>query len=263
MKEVTDKELKSIQLDVLQEFHNFCIAHNLHYSLCAGTLIGAIRHKGYIPWDDDIDVMMPRADYEKFLRDYSSNDYTLYHHRTHKNYYIAYAKLSDNRTYVKEESVFDCDFGLNIDIFPLDFFPNTIEESQRWSDNLMFLKNLLSIKYIKWNTHRSLLKNIIVYSLKGLLFPVSTRWIVNRIDILAAKYKDINSGYVGNMTNGYCMKERNPIATGLIDVEFEGHIFKSINNYDIYLKGLFGDYMQLPPVEARVSHHGFTAYWKD
>ena len=262
MKQLTSEEIKEIQLEVLQEFHDFCIANNIKYSLCAGTLLGAIRHKGYIPWDDDIDVMMPRKEYFRFLKLYSSNKFSLYTYDNHSNYMLSYAKLCDNRTIITEGTSYESDYGIDIDIFPLDFFPDTIKESEKWSRHLGFLKDLREMKGMKLSSERSINKNIVVLIMRFLLLPVSMKYLVKRVDVVAQKYSYKTNGYLGNMTNGYRMKERNPMAKGLIDVEFEGRFFKAVENYDVYLKGLVNNYMQLPPVEKQVSTHTVTAYWK-
>ena len=263
MRELTDIELKDLQLDVLQEFHDFCMKHGLKYSLCAGTLLGAIRHGGYIPWDDDIDVMMPREEYEKFFKLYSSDEFTLFHYSLQDSYCIPYAKLSDNRTIIKEDVRCVSEYGVNIDIFPLDYFPKSIEESQKWCKDLLFYKNLRLLKDLLINRQRSITKNLSILLTRVILLPFSMKFFCKKINLLSMRYLYDNSGYLGNMTNGYSMKERNPKATSLIDCNFEGRKFKVINNYDIYLRGLFGNYMKLPPVEKRISHHGFTAWWKD
>ena len=263
MKQVTPQETKIIQLEVLREFHNFCIAHGLNYSLCAGTLLGAIRHKGYIPWDDDIDVMMPRKDYQHLLDVYSSDKYTLYHYAKQSNYMLSYAKLCDNRTLVIEGDVYECGYGIDIDIFPLDYFPDSMEESVKWSNYLGRLKNIRDVKNIKLSEKRSFWRNCSLAFLRLFASPIPMKWIVKKVDMVAQKYDDKRECYLGNMTNGYRMKERNPKASALIDVDFEGYSFKAINNFDVYLRGLFGDYMVLPPKEKRVSTHVYTAYWKD
>lgn len=238
------------------------MSHDIKYSLCAGTLLGAIRHKGYIPWDDDIDVMMPRRDYQKMLETFQSNKCTLYHYSKQRNYLISYAKLCDNSTIVEEYDVYESDYGVDIDIFPLDFFPDSIEESQKWSDKLGRLKDVRTVKNVKFSSHRSFGKNIQLALFRLVAIPVPMRWIVKRVDMVAQRYAYKTDGFLGNMTNGYRMKERNPMAKKLIDVEFEGARYKAIENYDIYLKGLFNDYMKLPPEEKRKSTHTLTAYWK-
>ena len=262
LKRLTQEEIKKVQLEVLKEFHDFCMAHSLKYSLCAGTLLGAIRHKGYIPWDDDIDVMMPRREYLRLLNIYKSDDFTLYHYSRKKSYMITYAKLCSNKTYVVEGVTYESDYGVDIDIFPLDFFPDTKEESQKWSDHLGLLKDIRNVKNIKLSHSRSLWKNIRLAFLHLLALPIPMHWLVKRVDKVAQKYAYKTDGFLGNMTNGYRMKERNPMAKGLIDVDFEGHTFKAIDNYDEYLRGLFNDYMQLPPEDKRKSTHVFKAYWR-
>lgn len=262
MKQLSPSDVKRIQLSILQEFHDFCLSNNIKYSLCAGTLLGAIRHKGYIPWDDDIDVMMPRRDYERFLLSFESERTTLFHYTKQKPYMFSYAKLCDNNTIIIEGVQYESGFGVDIDIFPLDFFPDSIEESKKWSKHLGFLKDIRTVKNIIISKHRSLKKNVSLFILKILALPIPMKWLVRRVDIVAQKYSDKTDGFLGNMTNGYRMKERNPMAKALIDVEFEGHKYKAIDNYDEYLTGLFGDYMKLPPVEKRISTHAYTAYWK-
>lgn len=262
LKKLTPSEVRRVQMEVLQEFHNFCTSNQLNYSLCAGTLLGAIRHKGYIPWDDDIDVMMPRRDYQKLLEIFQSDTCTLYHYAKQKSYMISYAKISDNKTYVIEDVVYKSDYGIDIDIFPLDFFPDTIEESKKWSRCLGYYKDIRDVKNIKLSRKRSITKNITLAFLRLFAAPIPMKWLVRKVDIISQKYASKTDGYLGNMTNGYRMRERNPMAEKLIDVEFEGRLFKAIDNYDVYLTGLFGDYMKLPPKEERVSHHAYNAFWK-
>ena len=97
--------------------------------------------------------------------------------------------------------------------------------------------------------------------MRWLLTPIPMKYLVRKIDEKASIYSYKEKGHLGNMTNGYGMKERIPMANSLIDVEFEGMQFKAIDNYDIYLKGLYGNYMELPPEDKRESHHAFEAYW--
>lgn len=263
MRPLTPQEIRQVQLEVLQEFHDFCMAHDLKYSLCAGTLLGAIRHKGYIPWDDDIDVMMPRRDYHRLLDMYSSGKYTLYHYTKQAKYMISYAKLCDNRTYVVEGDVYECGYGVDIDIFPLDYFPDSIEDSLKWSNYLGHLKDIRDVKNIKLSGKRKFGRNCLLAFYRLLALPIPMKWIVKKVDMVAQKYAEKSDGYLGNMTNGYRMKERNPRAKALINVKFEGRFFKAIDNYDVYLKGLFDDYMSLPPEDKRISTHVFNAFWKE
>lgn len=262
MKELTEQEIREVQMGILQEFHNFCTAHNIKYSLCGGTLLGAVRHKGFIPWDDDIDVMLPRREYKKLLALYKSDKFTLYTYDTCPKYMQSFAKLCDNRTLLTEHIVYEPDYGVDIDIFPLDFFPDNEEESRRWADHLKRWKNIRSLKNMTVNSHRSFIKNAIVIISRILLSPLPMKYVVRKIDIDAQKYANKIDGYLGNMTNGKGYKERNPMAKKLVDIEFEGHFYKAIDNYDIYLSNLYGNYMSPPPTaKERETTHTNTAWW--
>ena len=264
MRELTAKELREVQMGILQEFHDFCTAHDIKYSLCGGTLLGAVRHKGYIPWDDDIDVMLPRREYNKLLALYKSDKFTLYTYDTCPEYMQSFAKLCDNRTLLTEHIVYEPDYGVDIDIFPLDFFPDTIEESHKWSDHLSRMKNIRSIKQMTWSKHRSFIKNVIVIMSRIVFSLIPMKYLVKKIDIDAQKYSDKKDGFLGNMTNGKGYKERNPMAKKLIDIEFEGKMYKAIDNYEVYLTSLYGNYMSPPPTaKERETTHTNTAWWKE
>ena len=121
MRIITSEELRKIQLDLLQKTADFCESNGLRYFLCGGTLIGAVRHKGYIPWDDDIDIAMPRSDYEKFISIFNrpQNYYQVMSFETNPDYAYAFAKVYDNRTILKELH-YKGTIGAYIDVFPAD-----------------------------------------------------------------------------------------------------------------------------------------------
>nr|MBD5376419.1 LicD family protein [Bacteroides sp.] len=106
---LTIKEVRELQMQIMDDIHNYCSAHNLHYTLTSGTMIGAMRHKGYIPWDDDIDIMMPRPDYEYFMDNYKPGKEYLaaVDHRVDKNYISSFAKVYDTRTFTKSGNIID------------------------------------------------------------------------------------------------------------------------------------------------------------
>ena len=128
MKEISLNELRKIQIDILDKVHNFCIQNNITYFLSSGTLLGAIRHGGYIPWDDDIDLYMPRESYERFINIYKDDSHdtrviTLYNN---KEYYYPFAKVEDTNSIVIENVPEKFNIGINIDIFPIDGVPNNL-----------------------------------------------------------------------------------------------------------------------------------------
>ena len=134
-------EIKSLQMEILCSIHNFCVNNNIRYSLAYGTLLGAIRHKGYIPWDDDVDILMPRPDYEKFLKLYPgyNKNHTVQTYINDDSYYLAFAKVYDNRT---ELIVFPTRTGVFVDIFPVDGLPDSVELSRRYyKDKLKLIFN--------------------------------------------------------------------------------------------------------------------------
>ena len=131
MKELSKNEIKTIQLDILQSIHQFCETNNIRYSLAYGTLLGAIRHKGYIPWDDDIDVMMPRPDYERFIQNYPNfcDRNIVQTYNNDNSYYLWCAKVYDNRT---EQITFPTRSGVCVDVFPIDGLPDNLEDVRKY-----------------------------------------------------------------------------------------------------------------------------------
>ena len=132
MRKITDiHELRQIQIGILDEVHQYCEAHGLRYFLSSGTLIGAVRHKGYIPWDDDIDVYMPRKDYERFLREFKGNEqYKLLNPAKEPHYYYTFAKVIDLRTRMVEDETVGFEIGVYMDIFPVDYVPDDMKERE-------------------------------------------------------------------------------------------------------------------------------------
>ena len=134
MRKIEDiQELRQIQMGILDDVHRFCEAHGLRYFLSSGTLIGAVRHKGYIPWDDDIDIYMPRKDYEEFLQTYTSDSghYRAINPQTEQHYYYTFAKVVDSRTRMVEKETEGYEIGVYMDSFPVDFVTDDLQERER------------------------------------------------------------------------------------------------------------------------------------
>lgn len=126
MKQINIDELKNIQVDILKKFHTYCVDKDINYFISCGTLIGAIRHKGYIPWDDDIDVQLPRKDYEVLIEEFNVSppeDLRLRSLFSSKDYNLPYAKIENVKTCIIEYADSNVDIGVNIDIFPIDSIP--------------------------------------------------------------------------------------------------------------------------------------------
>ncbi len=260
-------QLKTIQLEIMDYFHLWCEAHGIHYYITAGTLIGALRHKGFIPWDDDIDVVMLRSDYERMLQKYKNDErYRLYTIETDESCIYPYAKIYDSRTVMIEGNEKDHPpIGVNIDIFPLDNVTNNYQDAVNMKKRLRLINNILGVKHLDM-VDRGILKNITVAILRFISKFFSYSWLVKRIIIKSKKYiNNEDSRYIVNAVI-FAKGEREILERewfkDTIDLEFEGRQYKAPVGADQYMKRLFGDYMKLPPEDKRVSHHRFKAYYK-
>lgn len=263
------EELKKIQLDILMSLHGFCMSHNIQYSLAAGTLIGAVRHKGFIPWDDDIDVYMLREEYNKlitlFPKEYEGK-YSLLCLETDNNWYRSFGKLVDVRTVEIEKTRNKYKgMGIGIDIFPIDDVPDDDEQWKKYDKKRRFIRDMFTIKTLCYSNKRGLVKNMVIFMGRILLMPFPFSYLSKLMDRYSKKNNGQGYAHVYENSWGVYNSKRPWLKKDLkevIDAEFEGKIVKIMKGYDDYLTTVYGDYMQLPPEEKRVSHHAFTAYWK-
>lgn len=265
MREILLDELKSIQLNILRDVHQFCIANGIEYSLSFGTLLGAVRHKGYIPWDDDIDIMMPRKSYEKFINSYNSDFYRTISLHNNKNYYLPFAKVYDDRTVVNEFVNSKIEFGVYIDIFPVDNVPDNTWKLKWLLSSKKVLNIIHPLKLIRINWKRSFIKNLILIVSKIVLAPIPLHFIVKGMSNLSMRYSDEKTRYMGILVPGD-NKSRWIVPCAYfkeyIDIEFEKLQFKAIKKHDEYLTAIYGDFMQLPPVSQQITHHLYKAHWR-
>lgn len=268
MRQITYEELRCIQMDILQAVHNFCMDNNIKYSLAYGTLLGAVRHGGYIPWDDDIDIAMLRDDYERFYKEFKDPNgfYKFREARNMENMNIGFGKVEDTRTLLIE-SANSGNIGINIDVFPIDNMYDSFDLSCKQLKKLNVYKSLLIAKVRPVKVVHGLPKKILMFFLKILLLPVSIHKIVLRFIRSVIKNHNSNSEYVA-MILGTSFSMNNIFKRDLwkeySTISFEGRTFMTVKNIDAYLKLAYGDYMQLPPKEQQVPKHDFEAiYWKD
>ena len=242
------EEFKQIQIDILLAIDKFCNEHNIKYSLACGTLLGAIRHKGFIPWDDDIDIYLLREDYNKLITAFPAildGKYSLNSLERNPLWNRPYAKAFDTRT-IEIEAVKNNvpNMGIGIDVFPIDDVPDDEAEWRQYDKRRRFLQNCYTLKTLAWRKERSLSKNLFAVCAGVLLSPWSFRKLAEIIDRYCQKHN--GKGYMEQV----------------VDIPFEQYTFKAMTGYDDYLTSTYGDYMQLPPKEKQVSHHVFEAYWK-
>ena len=270
---MTLQEIQNVSLNILKDVHAFCESHDIKYSLAYGTLIGAIRHKGFVPWDDDVDIVIPRPDFERFCQNYrSSKGYVLYPADATDNFMPFARVCDDEHTMVVTNHPWNTkNTGIWIDIFPLDGLPADETEF------IKFVKDVREIqeKIYRIRTGRFLnLSNTI--SVKDYLFCLIKRVMYLRYDIrellrqniqLIQRYGYDESNYCGQLcVMDYPEKEHNPKA------DFEYYIkkpfcdmdFNVMNGYDNILRHYYGNYMELPPVEKRVPPESFKQkyYWR-
>lgn len=265
MREVSNEELKAIELNILKEIHNFCEQNGLRYFICGGTLLGAVRHGGFIPWDDDIDLCMPRKDYEKFITRFNNHkNYRVLNFPKAEGYYQPYAKVCDARTLIEEKTAKNTpNCGVFVDIFPLDGLSDDRAKAKRIlnsNSTLIKLNTLLALRQPRIVDLKQHWKRVFYFPAR-LLF--SQEQLVKRLDKQSQEYPFDRSKYVGVAFGYYGEREimSSQFFSSVSSVKFEDTEVYAPGDFDGYLSTLYGDYMKLPPEEKRVSHHSFVAYW--
>ena len=272
MKEITDSaELKCIELGLLKTVHAFCEANGIRYSLFAGSLIGAVRHNGFIPWDDDIDVLMPRPDYERFCRSFSAPNASVHTFWNDPVFFYPFAKVYDDRTVLVEDRDPKGRSSVCVDVFPVDGL----------SDPVIAPKSILRVKarcMVALSLRRApplfrrrtWKKQIAIwFGIPLRLIPLGCRKRIAKIalrrftDELTNDPFDV-SPFAGGLSWGYGMCEVMPrsVFEKTEMIPFEDGFFRAIVDRDAYLSSVYGDYMTPPPPEKRVTHHDFRAWWK-
>lgn len=266
------EEMKSIELQILEKVHAFCAEQGIKYYLAYGTLIGAIRHHGFIPWDDDIDIWMKRIDYEKFIEkfpDWGKNHFLhLNCHKTTNGYNRVFAKVFDTRTIMVETDRNNkFNEGLFIDIFPLDGLTQNYLLKIIHLRKLQLLKNILTIKILKSENVQNKLVRICCTFLKRMFSGFDINKIVQSYENQKKLYNVSDAEEYSLMTGGGTKGLDKVILaqyfSGSQMIEFEKKEFFIPKGYDAILKTIYGDYMQLPPVEKQVPHHNMKVYWKN
>jgi len=255
------EEMKKIQLQILEFVHHFCEQANIEYFLSYGTLIGAIRHEGYIPWDDDIDLCMTRPNYDRFINEFSdkNNKYECLSYEHNPNFLYTFAKVMDKNTLLIENVILKCDMGINIDIFPID----GINDDYALIKKQIFLKIQSELKTKRRYRNRALYINVLIAASRLFLHAISHRRIIAQMIKNAKTHEYSVAQNVCCVANG--SREDKPFPKKYLESfclwKFEGKEYYVPVEYDSYLRSIYGDYMTLPPEEER-THHSFTAYSK-
>jgi len=274
MREITElKELQKIELEMLQEIDKICRHYHIRYYLAGGTLLGAVRHQGFIPWDDDIDIAMPREDYEQFIKIMSHKKHPIYKLlaiECTKGYPYTFAKVVDTRTRLVEEIGKDLhQMGVFIDIFPIDGMGNQKEKAMQRLMKIIRLRSRIWEAALKKdeikNKERNLKNQMIKSAANGLIKIIGIKRCYHYMMKYVKQETFQDSKWIASAVGGAGI-EREVIERkyfdNMIEMEFEGKRFYAPEGYEKYLTNLYGDYMQMPPKEKRVASHRGKIWWK-
>ena len=256
----TLQHIKDVELLILKDFIEICDEHDLDYYLFFGTEIGAVRHQGFIPWDDDIDVMMFREDYEKFLKimeEKSWDKYTIFDPRYDEEYFFQFGRMSLNDTYWAEfwDSQVSFKLGIHIDLFILDKVPDNKIKRFLFMRRCLLDCKLSTISSIKIEEGSAAVKTIAnsmhsVFNLIGL----TPKFFQRRLQKVFRKYENKDCRYYADLTMNeqpyFKVEDFKPAKMA----KFEDIYAKIPNNQEATVGTIFGDYMQLPPEEDRFCH---------
>ena len=255
MKEMTLQEIQQYSFKALLHVHEFCVEHDIPYTLAYGTLIGAVRHKGFIPWDDDIDIIMTRENFERFLKEFKSDDHYRLVSPYDRNSFLAFARVCD----IKETQIetrfpwSNYTTGVWIDIFPMDAISdNEATHKRQWKvhNALWSLIQNMRDTLTNWapNYYWKFLFKKIVF-----LNGVFTRPAVKLEMSLINNPKYANSSHCAQLAccDEYGFYEKKDFEE-YTTLDFEGHQLMAVKEYDKLLRLLYGDYMQLPPEEDQI-----------
>ncbi|MDM7655599.1 LicD family protein [Lactococcus lactis] len=275
MKKISIKEVRKIQLDMLQFIDNFCREHEIEYSLIGGSLLGSIRHGGFIPWDDDIDVMLRRDEYDRFIKLLNDSEskmghLKLWHYSTRPTYHL-FSKMYDDRTTVGKNTDYIWEgTGIFIDIFPYDALPASEEKRIKFMNDINKKAKILSYTsapaYFSGSKWYYSLARIFLNFPQFIKFHGRNQELTKKFDKDSQKYFDDKSAtQMGFLCSRYLKKEHFPrtIFDEYEDVSFEGMSVRKIRDHETYLRGVYGDYMKLPAEKDRQIHELYVWYWKN
>lgn len=265
--ELTLEEIREIQIDILKHVATICHENDLRYYLVYGTLLGAVRHSGFIPWDDDIDIALPRDDFDKLewiCRLGPPEQHRWVDYKDDCRIPNNIAKLCDRQTVFAEEpgAAYHMSLGVCVDIFALDGVPRTSIMKELHYLRVQLLKLFMSISTADSSKPRPLHKGLIIYLVKWLMGKPSVRRAVHEsLERATRQYKYDSSDEVCSYLGAYGKKGIFPrawIGDGAVLV-FEELSLSVFHEYDKYLSQVYGDYFELPPVEQRKSPHRYRA----
>lgn len=262
------RQIQLIQLEIALEIKRICEENKIKYFLDSGTLLGAVRHKGFIPWDDDLDIGMIREEYEKFLKIAPEKINSAYEIQTWSNdlnYGNAFLKVRKKNTkYIEVVSQNQTINGIYVDILPYDIYPTNKVNQNKQGRKIEILKRMIYSKshYKNWSNSKStfqLIKRRAIYiPIQFLCFFFSKQKLITLYERVAKEYNNTDSDYVYEQTGatkyGKWVLPKKCIVN-LSPMQFENHYFLAPMDYDLYLTSVYGNYMKLPPEKERYNRH--------
>lgn len=274
MKQLNEQEIKEISLDILNFITNKCDEMNLKYVLVWGTLIGAVRHNGFIPWDDDIDIAMPRKDYEILIEYMTSNDnqpYSLVSVYNENNYNYLVSRVVNTKTFIKLEcksNLNRMEHGVFVDIYPIDKCGVSMDDAFTFFKKQMHLETLrtmaLSQSFVKAKT--SWLKTVVKYPVYVYAKIRGSKYFLSHLEKNARNANNKEGEFyccwcgTGGMDYHKLIFDRN-IFENVLKCKFEDNEYFIPQEYDYVLTKVYGEYMKLPPEMDRIGHHFYKAYY--
>ena len=263
-RELTIEQLRERQLRLFAAVARHCDDHGLRYYLCAGTLLGAVRHGGYIPWDDDIDLMLPRPDFDRLCATFPGPDtpegMSLRSLHSSPEHVLPFAKVCDDRTRLEVESDMITGLGVFIDVFPLDGWCR--QRPARWLQRALLkgLLDVMRVRHMVLGRRRAGVRNLVLAVSKVLVAWLPARTVARGLERVARLGTFETSQDAGVIVWGY--QESIPRAAygEPRRLSFEGRDYDAPHDTETVLRILYGDYMQLPPADQQVTHHRFVAY---
>lgn len=263
MKKEDLEKLHKAMLLIAREIDRICRLNHIQYSLCEGSLLGAVRHKGYIPWDDDMDILMLRPEYNKFVEACKSDldsRFELLTNDTDSNYFYGFGKVILKDTIAIQKSLEKTKYkkGIFVDVFPFDNISDEKKLRNRQARiNYLLMKMLARKEKVAIEDKRNIKKRIGFFLIDLVVPFFSTEYMIKKLNANMTQYKDVYTKSVCNIA-GYWGYSKGTMKRRYFDeyiyVPFESIELSIIKSYDPYLKQMYGDYMKLPPVEKRHTH---------
>ncbi len=279
MQEMTLQQIQAVQMEALRFLSKICDQEKIEYFLMYGTLLGAVRHKGFIPWDDDLDIMLRRSEYDRLLQYLMQHEqeilpYRLFCHLNCPDYPFMIARLCDTRYQYVPNNEKDCGMGIFIDLYPLDGAGHSWEEVRRRGPYLRLLSSLcflssrehFFVSRLEYSSRKSFVRTAIKFPLYLIAKAAGTPFWLWKLERLPQQYRYADCPFVGP-TSWLGDYRRDVMDKSWVEqttwIEFEGEKFRAPKEYHKVLWRKYGDYMQLPAADRRVATHDYRAYRKE